>query len=702
VKLDPKVRSKLESGRFDDVDDMWVSKLAESAQDLEFFAPIVRALLQREQAERATLLVQLWLDAQREHDDGEHELVSVRTMLAVWPASQELRDALLATLRRRYGDRPSLETLIDHFELPGSADSEQAVQSLEAWLRYDVGQLVAMAKLGVGQVSQINLALGTLRVDFDTVRESFRIAEAQQLLQPLEPGHFLLQKRQRRDELQSLANDDPGELLRRLFASLGSPLATTAVRDHLRDLVPASSWSTWWKRARTEARLTVGTGARASCTWNDSPAEAQDQLLEVFENASDRQKLDMVRQHARRSPAVGRALAHGLVRLLDAGARASAVSLEAALLLDELHDTDAIGADGALGSWSPGGTRSHLQEQLAADDATTQIAALRDRRARERAIALACELRPNPGPLLRDLVQRESDARSLSLLYGRLRRHDEDGLLESTIRDALSAPHNAPHWYVWLCRELTRREELAHFADWRFLRGLLEACDSEALRGQRPTLRALFEPGGVAVRSVESLDRSQAAQLLLVLEREMGVEEHRKDNVRRAVWERFPDLEQRDEQDLLYVTPESLERKRAAFEQLIRFDIPRNTEEIRKAAAHGDLRENFEYKSARERHEMLSSRAKSMHEELRRARALDPESIDTSVVRVGTRVQLQPAAGGDVRTLTILGPWDSDPAAGIVSYLAPAVAELLGKRLGERVRFADAEFSVGAIDVWKR
>ena len=59
--------------------------------------------------------------------------------------------------------------------------------------------------------------------------------------------------------------------------------------------------------------------------------------------------------------------------------------------------------------------------------------------------------------------------------------------------------------------------------------------------------------------------------------------------------------------------------------------------EIRKAAAHGDLRENFEYKAAREKQEMLSSRAKNLHDELRRARALDAGGIDASAIRVGTR-----------------------------------------------------------------
>jgi transcription elongation GreA/GreB family factor len=170
--------------------------------------------------------------------------------------------------------------------------------------------------------------------------------------------------------------------------------------------------------------------------------------------------------------------------------------------------------------------------------------------------------------------------------------------------------------------------------------------------------------------------------------------------MRRTALRRHPDLREAEEEPL-YTTAEALERKRAEFEQITRTDIPHNAEEIRKAAAHGDLRENFEYKAAPEKHEMLSSRAKSLHEELRRARTLDPAAIAPDRVRVGTRIRLESASGDATRELTILGPWDSDPANGIVSYLAPAVQVLLGKRLGEAVQFLDGAYTVGAIDIWR-
>ena len=70
---------------------------------------------------------------------------------------------------------------------------------------------------------------------------------------------------------------------------------------------------------------------------------------------------------------------------------------------------------------------------------------------------------------------------------------------------------------------------------------------------------------------------------------------------------------------------------------------------MKTAKEHGDLRENFEYHAARQKHEYLSARIAQLADELSRSRALDPSKIDASEVRVGTRVRLRDAAGGRAR-----------------------------------------------------
>jgi transcription elongation GreA/GreB family factor len=121
---------------------------------------------------------------------------------------------------------------------------------------------------------------------------------------------------------------------------------------------------------------------------------------------------------------------------------------------------------------------------------------------------------------------------------------------------------------------------------------------------------------------------------------------------------------------------------------------------MRTAKEHGDLRENFEYQSARQKHEYLSARIATLADELSRSRPLDPTKIETSEVRVGTRVTLKDLASGSTRTATILGLWDSKPEEGVYSYQSEFSQSLLGRRVGDKLTIGEADTEITAIEPW--
>ena len=98
---------------------------------------------------------------------------------------------------------------------------------------------------------------------------------------------------------------------------------------------------------------------------------------------------------------------------------------------------------------------------------------------------------------------------------------------------------------------------------------------------------------------------------------------------------------------------------------------------------------------------MLSSRAKTMHDELIIARTIEPGTVDVSKISIGTRLYLRPEAGsGEPVTLTILGPWDSDPANNVLSYTSAAAEALLNATKGSTVSFNESSYVVDEISVW--
>jgi transcription elongation GreA/GreB family factor len=247
---------------------------------------------------------------------------------------------------------------------------------------------------------------------------------------------------------------------------------------------------------------------------------------------------------------------------------------------------------------------------------------------------------------------------------------------------------------------MSDRAELLARADFAFLQALLAALNNDSLKGQFAALRKMFDPGAIVDTVVRNISDEQARSVIAALDRGVNLEDFRKESLRKFVYECHPDARV-EKKEVLYTTVEALERQQAEFKQLISVDIPHNTREMERAKQHGDLRENFEYHAARARQEMLSSRAKTLHDQLSCARIIDPHTVDPSVIQIGTRVTFSGADGGEGMTLTILGPWDSDPNNHIVAYLAPAVAALLGRTVGDEVEYDGRRLTVREIAVWK-
>ena len=137
-----------------------------------------------------------------------------------------------------------------------------------------------------------------------------------------------------------------------------------------------------------------------------------------------------------------------------------------------------------------------------------------------------------------------------------------------------------------------------------------------------------------------------------------------------------------EREETLTVSWASLEKRTEEFEDLVNRQIPQNTKDIATARSYGDLRENFEFKSAKEQQRVLMRRRAEAESDLSRARGTNFENPDTNQVSIGTIVTLRDSMGAE-ETYSILGAWDSAPELGIISYKAVIGQALLGKSLGD-------------------
>lgn len=163
--------------------------------------------------------------------------------------------------------------------------------------------------------------------------------------------------------------------------------------------------------------------------------------------------------------------------------------------------------------------------------------------------------------------------------------------------------------------------------------------------------------------------------------------------------------EQTKQDSTLLVSWESLERRRKEYEDLVQKKIPANSKEIAIARSYGDLRENHEYKAAKEMQKVLLRQKDELEAALTRARGQNFANARTDVVGPGTVVQATDLATNQTETFTILGAWDSDPDRGVISYLTPVAMAMLNAKVGDEVEVElqghKRRHRVDKIDAWK-
>ena len=136
----------------------------------------------------------------------------------------------------------------------------------------------------------------------------------------------------------------------------------------------------------------------------------------------------------------------------------------------------------------------------------------------------------------------------------------------------------------------------------------------------------------------------------------------------------------------MIVSRSSYEKKRAEYEDIVSRRIPDNSKAIAAAREHGDLRENSEFKMAKQDQSVLMAQKAQLERDLARARITDFADASTDQISVGTIVDLRDIANGQAVRYTVLGAWDSDPDNHVIAYKTPLGQALLGRKVGEHVK----------------
>ena len=265
-----------------------------------------------------------------------------------------------------------------------------------------------------------------------------------------------------------------------------------------------------------------------------------------------------------------------------------------------------------------------------------------------------------------------------------------------TMRELIGANRSSCEMVYWLCRhaELATANSISTAGNLAMeALSLLESRDAtgERLKAKHQ-LRALFEQPQWLKTALDSMSAGQRHDFMRRLRNSAAWTAIDRGAILARILKLYPELSV-VLQDQTAVVPapavrltslRSYRERQALLTKIVTEDIPKNSHDIAVARSFGDLRENFEYKSAKETQGILMQRKSELESQLANVKSTDFEQFPATVAGMGTRATLR-HADGKTNTYYILGEWDSDEARGILSSRCKVGAAITGHQPGDTV-----------------
>ena len=119
-----------------------------------------------------------------------------------------------------------------------------------------------------------------------------------------------------------------------------------------------------------------------------------------------------------------------------------------------------------------------------------------------------------------------------------------------------------------------------------------------------------------------------------------------------------------------------------ALERELKFELP---QEIKRARELGDLRENAEYKAAKERQEIVNARIAMLKKRVSEISLMNLDRIPHDKAGFGSTVHLR-GENGDTITYTLVMPEEADVDKGLISTSSPIGRAILNKEEGDEIK----------------
>ena len=599
---------------------------------------------------------------------------------------------------------PSAPTSVIHADLQKVVDEGRLTAASARTLSLlEPGAFTQHKSWGFGRVASWNLDGNQILIDFGPKKSHpMQLQYAGDNLKPVPTDHPLARKSSDLPGVKKQATEDPAALLRSILQHSDGHRATpTQIAALLTPEVLSgdAEFKRWWESAKKQLKkdgcFVIPAKKTDFVEMRQEQLNHNEEILARFALARQLKTQLGVLDEISKNIEDFKAKPEGLAEVLGA-AGASAVrnqrlDIDAAFELLVTRDEIANVTGVALAPDAPLLTTMMRDEETRLGEIIGNLPAAKQRFALFQMPAALGDDKWAPRAL--SLLPQTHNARVVGevarLFDSQGRTEEMRTFLDRSIRDYSVTCE----MLLWLCKERDN-DKYADFAEPRLFKAILSALERDGLSDIKRSTRLhdlLSGDRTLVTELLKNADHAELRSAARALLATPALEELDKRSLMARLMKLHPDLQNlltgggEEKPQPLIVSWSSLEKRKLEFDDLVNKQIPKNIEEIQIAREYGDLRENFEFKAAKEMQSVLARRRAEGERDLSRAQGTNFENPDTNIVSIGTVVVLTDEAGKGKETYTILGAWDGNPDKAILSYLTAIAQALLGRKVGETV-----------------
>ncbi len=563
------------------------------------------------------------------------------------------------------------------------------------------GAYVVHRSWGFGQIKSYDEAAQRLLIDFKGKKgHPMDPAFCITTMEVLPEKHLLVRKETDNQRVMELIAADPAQLIVEALEAYPNNAATgIELEITLAQVIGEEKFKKWWSAAKKavakDPRVAVPEKKTECYVLREIPVSAEDEILEQFNGTRSARRRILLAEELLGS--LGKKEIKGdLNTVLDGVAEAVKSSnqideserLYGAVVRDDL--AKALGSEKAFEPSQATIIANVRDLPSIADKIPVQF--------QSRFLGLILETHPIE---VRDILfnlLKTSQGKFTTECINFLVEHGHADELAATLKRWQTEQNLRAPVLLWIVKNRHSKKFAKLLNDLitpRLLSAIFFAIDYEALQASSarriPLGDILSEDTELISDLLSTADPETARDLANTLMLNQGFEELTKKSLLARFIKIFPkiqslvaaDAESKEEQ--LLVSRNSYDRKREEYETIVSKKIPENSKAIATAREHGDLKENSEYKMAKQDQQVLMAQKTLLEKDLGRARVSDFKEASVDQVGVGTIVEVKAKATGATTKYTILGAWDGDPDNNVLSYKTAFGAALLGRKPGNTV-----------------